>query len=90
MEDAVEIELLSLSKPQSGEGDGNLGDRSLQSLLLLLHPRPWKGHQGVCLSLGTSCADWSPGGEALEVLNLKGCWAGRFTQGCPSPLAFTL
>ena len=29
MEDAVEIELLSLSKPQSGEGDGNLGDHSL-------------------------------------------------------------
>ena len=45
---------------------------------------------GVCLSLGTLCADWSPGGEALEVLNLKGCWAGGFTQGCPSPQAFTL
>ena len=29
MEDAVEIELLLLSKPQSSEGDGNLGDRSL-------------------------------------------------------------
>ena len=89
MEDAMEIELL-LSKPQSGKGDGDLGDHSLQSLLLLLSPRPWKGHRGVCLSLGTSCADWSPGGEALEMLNLKGCWAGGFTRGCPGPLAFTL
>ena len=78
----MEIELLSLSKPRSGEGDGNLGDCSLWSLLLL-HPQPWKGHRGVCLSLGTSCADCSPGREALEVLNLKGCWAGGFTQGCP-------
>ena len=34
--------------------------------------------------------DWSPGGEALEILNLKGCWGGGFTRGCPSPLAFTL
>ena len=79
MEDAVEIELLLLSKPQSGEGDGNLGDRGLWSLLLLLHCKPWEGHQGVHLSLGTLCADWSPGGEALEVLNLKGCWTGGFT-----------
>ena len=29
MEDTVEIELLSLLKPRSGKGDGNLGDRSL-------------------------------------------------------------
>ena len=43
MEDAIEIELLSLSNPQSGKGDGNLGDSSLQSLLLLLCPRPWVG-----------------------------------------------
>ena len=90
MEDAMEIELLSLSKPQSGKGDGNLGDRGLWSLLLLLHPWPWEGHRGVRLSSGISCADWSPGVEALEVLNLKGCWAGGFTRGCPSPLAFTL
>ena len=83
MEDAIEIELLSLSNPRSGEEDGNLGDRSLWSLLLLLCPWPWEGRQG------TSCADWSPGGEALIVSNLKGCWAGGFTQGCPSPLAFT-
>ena len=74
----------------SGKGGGNLGGHSLRSLLLLLCPQPWKGHRGVCLSLGTSCADWSPGGEALEVLNLKGCWAGRFTRGHPGPLAFTL
>ena len=88
MEDAVEIELLSLSKPQSGEGDGNLGDCGLWSLLLL-HPWPWEGCLGVGLPLGTSCADWSPGGEALAMLNLKGSWVGGFTQGCPGPLAFT-
>ena len=29
MEDAMEIELLSLSNPRSSEGDGNLGDRGL-------------------------------------------------------------
>ena len=40
----MEIELLSLSKPWSGEGDGNLGDHGLWSLLLLLHPWPWEGH----------------------------------------------
>ena len=79
MEDAIEMELLSLLNPRSSEGDGNLGDRGLWSLLLLLHPQPWDSHRGVCLSLGTSCADWSPGGEALVVLNLKGCWAGGFT-----------
>ena len=40
MEDAVEIELLLLLKPRSGKGDGNLGDSSLRSLLLLLCPQP--------------------------------------------------
>ena len=51
MEHAVEIELLSLSNPQSGKGDGNLGDRSLWSLLLLLCPWPWDGHVegSICL-----------------------------------------
>ena len=29
MEDTMEKELLSLSKPRSGKGDGNLRDRSL-------------------------------------------------------------
>ena len=43
MEDAIEIELLSLSNPRSGKGDGNLGDHSLCSLLLLLCPQPWDG-----------------------------------------------
>ena len=89
MEDAMEIELLSLSKLQSGKGDGNLGGCSLCSLLLL-HPQPWKGRQGVCLFLGTSCADWSPGGEALEELNLKGCWAGRLTSGFHSMIRYSL
>ena len=32
----------------------------------------------------------SLGGEVRGVLNLKGCWASGFTQGCPGPLAFTL
>ena len=47
IEDAIDNELLSLSKPQSGEGEGNLGDQGCWSLCLLLHPRPWEGHQGV-------------------------------------------
>ena len=85
----MEIELQLLSKPQSSKGDTHLGDCGLWSLLLLLQLQPQEGHWGVCLSSGTSCANQSPGGEALEVLNLKGGWAGGFTQGCPSPLAFT-
>ena len=28
-------------------------------------------------------------GEPLAWSNLKGCWAGGFTHGCPGPLAFT-
>ena len=28
-------------------------------------------------------------GEPLGWSNLKGCWAGRLTCGCPGPLAFT-
>ena len=87
LEDTVEIELWSLSKPRSGKGDRYLGDCGLWSLLLLLWLQPRGGLWGVCLSSGTLCADQSPGGEALEVLNLKGGWAGRFTQGHPGPLA---
>ena len=75
----MEIELQSLSKLQSDKGDTYLGDCGLWSLLLLLQPWPRGGCWGVCLSSGTLCADWSPGGEALEVLNLKGGWAGGFT-----------
>ena len=85
----VEIELPSLSSPRSGKRDGNLGDCGLWSLLCLLHPWPQEGCWGVHLSLGTSCADRSQIGEALIVLNLKGSWAGGFTRGHPSPLAFT-
>ena len=33
--------------------------------------------------------DRSLGREALDVVNLKGSWASRFTRGCPGPLAFT-
>ena len=28
-------------------------------------------------------------GEPLRWSNLKGCWAGRLTCGCPGPLTFT-
>ena len=54
-------------------------------LLSLSNPRSSKGDG----NLGDRGL-WSPGGEALVVLNLKGCWAGGFTQGHPGPLAFTL
>ena len=39
-EDVVDNELLSLLKPWSGEGEGNLGDWGLWSLLLLLCSQP--------------------------------------------------
>ena len=43
IEDIVDNEFLSLSKPQSGEGAGNLGDQGLWSLHLLLHSQPLEG-----------------------------------------------
>ena len=44
IEDTVDTEILSLLKPWSGEGEGNLGDRGHWSLHLLLCPQPWEGH----------------------------------------------
>ena len=52
IKDAVDNELLSLSKPWSGEGEGNWGDQGHWSLHLLLHPWPREGHQGVHPSSG--------------------------------------
>ena len=73
IEDAMDIELLSLSKPQSGEGEGNLGDQGCWSLCLLLCPWPQEGHLGVCPLSEPEDANTSPNGEDLELLNLKGC-----------------
>ena len=47
IEDAIDSELLSLSKPWSGEGEGNLGDQGCWSLHLLLCPWPQEVHRGV-------------------------------------------
>ena len=47
LKDAMDIELLSLLKPWSGEGEGNQGDRGRWSLHLLLCPRPLEGCQGA-------------------------------------------
>ena len=47
IEDVIDNELLSLSKPQSREGEGNLGDWGLWSLLLLLHSWPLEEQWGV-------------------------------------------
>ena len=49
IEDIVDNELLLLSKPQSGEGEGNQSDRGLWSLHLLLHSWPLEGWQGDCV-----------------------------------------
>ena len=48
IEDTIDNELLSLLKPQSGEGEGNLGDQGHWSLHLLLCAQPQEGCQGVC------------------------------------------
>ena len=40
IENIIVNELLSLLKPWSGEGKGNLGDWGLRSLCRLLHSRP--------------------------------------------------
>ena len=90
IEDAVDIELLSLLKPWSGEGEGNWGNQGHWSLYLLLCPQPLEGHRGSHSLSEPQCINTSPGGEALGVLNLKGCWASRLTRGHPGPLAFTL
>ena len=50
IEDAMDIELLSLLKPWFGEGEGNQGDRGHWSLHLLLCPRPLEGLWGAHLS----------------------------------------
>ena len=50
IEDAIDNELLSLSKPWLGEGEGNMGDQGHWSLNFLLCPQPWEGHRGVCWS----------------------------------------
>ena len=42
-EDVINNKLLSLLKPQSGEGEGNLGNCGLWSLHLLLHLWPLDG-----------------------------------------------
>ena len=47
IKDAIDNELLSLSKPWSGEGERNLGDRGHWSLHLLLCPWPREGHRGA-------------------------------------------
>ena len=40
IKEVMDNELLSLLNPQSGEGEGNQGDRGLWSLQLLLHSWP--------------------------------------------------
>ena len=47
IEDVIDNELLSLLKPQSREGEGNLGGWDLWSLLLLLHSQPLEEQWGV-------------------------------------------
>ena len=68
----MDTELLLFSKPWSGEGEENLGDRGYWSLHLLLCPWPREGHQGVCPLLELQFANKSPDREVLEVSNLKG------------------
>ena len=46
IEEAVDIELWLLSNPQSGEGEGNWGDRGLWSLHCLLQSQPLVGRCG--------------------------------------------
>ena len=43
IKDIIDNELLSLSKPWSGEGEGYQGDQGLWSLQCLLHSWPLEG-----------------------------------------------
>ena len=47
IEDIIDKELLSLLKPWSGEGEGNIGNWGLWSFLLLLCSHPLEDQQGV-------------------------------------------
>ena len=90
IEDAMDTELLSLSKPWSGEGEGNLGDWDCWSLHLILYPWPWEGCWGVCPSSEPWFANESPGGEVLEVLNPKWWLGQQIYLGMPRSSGFYL
>ena len=46
IDEAINNELLSLSNPQSGEGDGNQDSGSLWSIQCLLQSWPLRSHHG--------------------------------------------
>ena len=87
IDEAVNSKLLSLSNPQSREGNGNQGSGGLWSLQCLLWSWPLGGWCGNGLwSESTSLGVFFKG-EPLVQSNLKGCWVDRFTHGHPGPLS---
>ena len=90
LEDAVEIELWSLSKPRSSEGDRYIWGIVVCSLSSSCCSCSLEEAIGGSLYLqGPHVPTGLLVEKPSEVLNLKGGWAGRFTRGCPGPVAFT-
>ena len=67
IDEAIDNELLLLSNPQSGEGEGNWGDGGLWSLWCLLHSWPLRG--------------WCGDGWQLEPPSLEASFIGRPLRG---------
>ena len=83
---AVNIELLLLLNPQSGEGEGGWGGISLSSFLCWLQSQPLCGLQddGWCLKLASSRQSFR--GESPGWWNLNGCRVNGCEHGCPGPI----
>ena len=86
---AVSTELLLLSNPLYGDGNGVSGGQSPWSLLSLLQFWPLEGHQGDSVWYEVESPGMSLQGESPHWSNLNGCGVNRFTCGClgPSPLS---
>ena len=80
------MKLLSLSKPWSGEGEGNQGDRGCWSLCLLLCPWPWEGGSGCLLVIRTvvygHISRWG-GPWGIKLKRLLGWWIYSGTSRSP-------
>ena len=79
IKEAIDSELQSLSNPWSGEGD-------LSNVYCILS---LSGAYEAMIDNQSHHPQRYPSEGALRGSNWKGCWTGRFKQGCPGPLTFT-
>ena len=86
IDEAVNTELLSLSNPQSGDGEGDWGGGSPWSLLHWLQFQPLGGWWGDSWWSEVASPGISFWGEPPCQSNLNGCGVDRFTHGSLDPL----